>query len=253
MDRTTSLIEAAHHGDKKARKQLIEENLGLVFSILKRFGKVNADREELFQIGTIGLIKAVDHFDTKYEVRLSTYAVPLIVGEIKRFLRDDGPVRVSRSLKENAYKIKKASEELAQQKGREPSLRELSEKTGISVEDIALSLEANAEVESIYRSVYQADGSEVCLADQVVKGSQGGVGKTSFGGYEDTEKEEVVNKLLLSQLMKDLEDRQRMLIELRYYQEKTQMEVAGILGVSQVQVSRMEKKILEIMRKKIRG
>lgn len=252
MDRTTALIEAAHHGDKNAREQLIEENLGLVFSILKRFVNSNVDRDDLFQIGTIGLMKAIDHFDTKFNVKLSTYAVPLITGEIKRFIRDDGPVRVSRSLKENAYRIKRASEELSQKNGKEPTLAELSEKTGIPMEDIVLSMEASVEVESIYKSVYQSDGNEIYLIDQVVRENHSGVGRISADLWEDTEKDGILNKILLGQLINELNDRERRIIEMRYFEEKTQTEVAALLGISQVQVSRMEKKILTSMRKKIR-
>ena len=214
--------------------------------------------EDLFQIGCIGLMKAIDKFDLNYEVRFSTYAVPMIQGEIKRFLRDDGMVKVSRTLKENGWKIKQAAERLSQEFGREATLQELSQATGLETEDIVMALDANVEVESIYKSVYQSDGNEIYLVDQVVSGS-GGVGYSSMsqtmaasgGACEDTEKEKVLNHMLLEQLLGQLDDRERELISMRYFQDKTQVEVAKCLGISQVQVSRMEKRILLQMRQEV--
>ena len=178
MEETAVLIERSQAGDKEARETLIEENLGLVRHIVKRFAGRGYDMEDLFQIGCIGLMKAIDKFDLHYEVRFSTYAVPMIQGEIKRFLRDDGMVKVSRTLKENGWKIKQAAERLSQKLGREATLKELSEATGLETEDIVMALDANVEVESIYKSVYQSDGNEIYLVDQVVGGS-GGMGRPS--------------------------------------------------------------------------
>ncbi|MDE6844867.1 MAG: SigB/SigF/SigG family RNA polymerase sigma factor [Lachnospiraceae bacterium] len=256
MEETAVLIERSQAGDKEARERLIEENLGLVRHIVKRFVGRGYDMEDLFQIGCIGLMKAIDKFDLKYEVRFSTYAVPMIQGEIKRFLRDDGMVKVSRTLKENGWKVKQAAEHLSQEYNREATLQELSDATGLSVEDIVMALDANVEVESIYKSVYQSDGNEIYLVDQVVGGNgvaSHGVGQAMTGGgsHEDTEKEKVLNHMLLEQLLGQLDDKERELIRMRYFQDKTQMEVAKYMGISQVQVSRMEKRILLQLREKV--
>ncbi|MCM1088541.1 MAG: SigB/SigF/SigG family RNA polymerase sigma factor [Blautia sp.] len=250
MEETAVLIERSQAGDKEARERLIEENLGLVRHIVKRFLDRGYDAEDLFQIGCIGLMKAIDKFDLSFDVKFSTYAVPMIQGEIKRFLRDDGMVKVSRTLKENGWKIKQAAEKLMHAYGRDATLQELAEETQLSIEDIVLALDANVEVESIYKSVYQSDGNEIYLVDQVV-GEVGGVGRSVLGDSpggndvcEDTEKEKLLNHMLLEQLLDGLEEKERELIRLRYYQDKTQVEVAKKMGISQVQVSRMEKRIL---------
>ena len=256
MEETAVLIERSQAGDKEAREILIEENLGLVRHIVKRFTGRGYDLEDLFQIGCIGLIKAIDKFDLHYEVRFSTYAVPMIQGEIKRFLRDDGMVKVSRTLKESGWKVKQAAQRLSQEYGREATLQELSEETGLSVEDIVMAIDANVEVESIYKSVYQSDGNEIYLVDQVVSedGSRNGstVGRTAAdGSWGDSEKEKVLNHMLLEQLLSRLDDRERELINMRYFQDKTQVEVAKCMGISQVQVSRMEKRILLQLREEV--
>ncbi len=256
MEETALLIERSQAGDKEAREKLIEENLGLVRHIVKRFLDRGYDAEDLFQIGCIGLMKAIDKFDLSFDVKFSTYAVPMIQGEIKRFLRDDGMVKVSRTLKENGWKIRQAAEKLAHLLGRDATLNELSNETGLSKEDIVMALDANVEVESIYKSVYQSDGNEIYLVDQVV-GEAGGVGRSVLegslrgnnGSCEDTEKEKLLNHMLLEQLLDGLDTKERELIDLRYFQDKTQVEVAKRLGISQVQVSRMEKKILINLRK----
>lgn len=232
----TALMNQAHAGDKAAREKLISDNLGLVWSIVKRFENRGHDREELFQIGTIGLIKAVDKFETSYEVKFSTYAVPMIMGEMRRFLRDNSMMKVSRSLKENGWKIKKASDALYQKLGREATLEEISQETGFSIEDIVEAMEANGEVASIYQPVYKDGDSELYLVDQVCN-----------TGAEGTEK--LVNHLLLEQLLAVLNEEERELIKLRYFKEMTQVQIAEKLGISQVQVSRMEKRILLRMRK----
>lgn len=239
MEDTMTLIERSHHGDKKAREQLVEENMGLVWSIVRRFCGRGTEMEDLFQIGAMGLIKAIDKFDTAFEVKFSTYAVPMITGEIKRFLRDDGIVKVSRTLKENCWKIRRETEKFRYQHGREPTIEELSEQTGLEKEDIAQALESSAEVESIYKTVHQSDGSEMCLLDRLESQSQG-------NGMQ-----QLLNKVALEQLLSELPDTERRLIVMRYLQEKTQTEVAGMLGISQVQVSRMEKRILKQMREKL--
>lgn len=235
MEETIALIEKSHEGDKKARDRLVQSNLGLVWSIVRRFDNRGHEMEDLFQIGSIGLMKAIDKFDTAFDVRFSTYAVPMITGEIKRFLRDDGMIKVSRSLKENAAKIRYAEAQLQKELGREITLAELTEATGIPREEIVMALEANGEVESIYKSIYQSDGHEICLADKLPE--------------KKDENENLLNQMLLKQLMEQLEGMERELIVQRYFQERTQVQVAESLGISQVQVSRLEKKILLRLRR----
>ena len=234
MEDTAVLIAQAQEGDKEARKILIEKNLGLVHHTVKRFWGRGVDVEDLFQIGSIGLMKAIDKFDLSYEVKFSTYAVPMISGEIKRFLRDDGMVKVSRAIKENGWKVKQAREALGHTLGRDATLTEIADMTGLSEDEIVMAMEANIEVESIYKSVYQSEGNEIFLVDKLP--------------VEKDEHEELVNHILLEQLMNGLQEQERQLIKLRYYENKTQMEVAAFLHISQVQVSRLEKKILKYMR-----
>ncbi len=234
MEETAVLLRQAQAGDKEAREVLVEKNLGLVHHIVKRFLGRGYDAEDLFQIGSIGLMKAIDKFDLSYEVKFSTYAVPMIAGEIKRFLRDDGMVKVSRTLKENGFKIRQAAEQVSKQLGREAAISEISEMTGISVEDIVAAMEANVEVESIYKSVYQSDGNEIYMVDRLPSGKD--------------ENEKVLNHMLLEQLLSGLTEDEKKLIALRYFDDKTQMEVAKQMGISQVQVSRLEKRILLRMR-----
>lgn len=244
MDDTKELILRAHNGDKAARDKLVLENIGLVYSVSRRFAGRGYELEDINQIGTIGLIKAIDKFDDSFDVRFSTYAVPMIAGEIKRFLRDDGMLKVSRSLKENGYRIKKASDELVSQNGREATIEELAAATELSVEDVVMALEANTDVESIYRTIYQNDGNEVYLVDKL-SGSSGDTIKDEFAGAQ----EQLLNSILLEQLLAELDELEGKLIMLRYFKEMTQTQVADKLGISQVQVSRLEKKIL----KKLRG
>ena len=251
MEEMSVLIARSQAGERDAREVLIEKNMGLVHHIVRRFMGRGYEAEDLFQIGVIGLMKAIDKFDLELGVKFSTYAVPMITGEIKRFLRDDGPVKVSRTIKENGLKIKMARERLQRESGREPTIQELARATELAPEDVVLALEATIEVESIYAAVYQDDGSEVFLVDKVVRGKNG-VGSSTVGGCDstDTEKEELLNHMLLEQLLNGLEPKDRQLICMRYFQNKTQVEIAASLGVSQVQVSRMEKKILLRMREK---
>ena len=243
MDDTKELIFRAHNGDKAARDKLVLENNGLVYSVSRRFAGRGYELEDINQIGTIGLIKAIDKFDDSFDVRFSTYAVPMIAGEIKRFLRDDGMLKVSRSLKENGYRIKKASDELVSQNGREATIEELAAATELSVEDVVMALEANTDVESIYRTIYQNDGNEVYLVDKL-SGSSGDTVKDEFAGAQ----EQLLNSILLEQLLAELDELEGKLIMLRYFKEMTQTQVADKLGISQVQVSRLEKKILRKLR-----
>lgn len=250
---TIEQIAMAQNGDKTMRDRIVEENVGLVWSIVRRFTNRGYDAEELFQIGCIGLIKAIDKFDTNFEVKFSTYAVPLISGEIKRFLRDDGIVKVSRTLKENGWRIRKEAEKISHDKGREATIEELAMATGLAREDVVLAIEANSEVDSIYRTVYQNEGNDVCMAEILVTKCDGtGVGTTASENiWDDMEKNKLLDSMVLQQLIGELSERERELIRYRYFGERTQSDVARKMGISQVQVSRLEKKILLQLRKKI--
>ncbi len=236
-DRTLVLIGRAHQGDKKARDTLFEENIGLIWSVVKRFRNRGVEMEDLFQIGSIGLLKAVDHFDLNFDVKFSTYAVPMIAGEVKRFLRDDGMIRVSRSLKEVSYKAYQAREKLEVELGREPTVEEVAAAAGSTPEELVMATEAAAEIESLQKVVYQGDGTDILLLDKLPE--------------KGNAQEKVLDRLLLEEILCYLEPQERKLIYMRYFQDMTQSQVAGKLGVSQVQVSRMEKKILKMLRRKI--
>ena len=237
MDHTKELIELAHLGNKEARDFLVLQNMGLVYSVAKRFFNRGYDMEDITQIGTIGLIKAIDKFDLTQPVMFSTYAVPMISGEIKRFIRDDGMIKISRSIKENAWKIRQACELIMQKHGREATLEELVELTGIPKEDIVMALDASKDVESIYQTAYQGDGNTVFIVDKLAATTQ------------ISQNDGVINKMMIKQLIDNLSDMEKDIIRMRYYEDKTQTQVAQKLGISQVQVSRMEKKILFRMRK----
>ena len=191
--------------------------------------------EDLFQIGSIGLLKAVDKFDMSFDVRFSTYAVPMIAGEIKRYLRDDGMLKVSRSLKENHYRIYSVREALTRRLEREPTVEELACEMGISVEELVFTLESGAEVESLHKTIYQGEGTEISLMDKIPE--------------KENRQEKVLNRIFLEEILGSLKAKERKLIYMRYFQNKTQTEIAYELGVSQVQVSRMEKRILRSLQK----
>ena len=235
MDHTIALIQKSHEGDKAAREQLVEENVGLIWCVVKRFYGRGLENEDLFQIGSIGLLNAIDKFDLSYDVKFSTYAVPMISGEIKRFLRDDGMIKVSRTLKELSYKIFQTREKLLDLLGREPTIEELAEKMQIDKEEIVEALEAGSEVESIYKPIHQKEGNEIRLMDKLEE--------------KEHREEKILDHMLLQQLLGTLEKEERTLIYMRYFQDKTQSQVGKELGISQVQVSRMEKKIMENLRK----
>lgn len=237
MADTMELIQMAHDGDKEARDRLVLENIGLVWSIVKRFTGRGCETEDLFQIGSIGLMKAIDHFDLTMDVKLSTYAVPMITGEIRRFLRDDGMIKVSRPLKELAIKISAARENMENRLGREPTIEEIADQVGASREEVAASLEAGAEIESIYRPVSREDEGNGCLLDRIAE-------KTS-------ENEKLLNRLVLKELIQDLGEQEQEIIIRRYFDNQTQTKIAKDLDISQVQVSRLEKKILKQMREKM--
>ena len=230
MDRTLVLIGRAHQGDKAAIDLLFEENTGLIYSVAKRFLGRGVEMEDLFQIGSIGLLKAVDKFDMSYDVKFSTYAVPMIIGEIKRYLRDDGILKVSRSLKENHYRIYQVREALMRRLEREPTTGEMAEEMGISIEELVMTMESGAEVESLHKTIYQGEGTEISLMDKLPE--------------KENRQEKVLDRIFLEEILGTLEAKERRLIYMRYFQNMTQMEIAHELGVSQVQVSRMEKRIL---------
>ena len=237
MDHTIVLIQKSREGDKEARARLVEENTGLVWCVVKRFYNRGVEMEDLFQIGTIGLLKAIDKFDLNYDVKFSTYAVPMITGEIKRFLRDDGMIKVSRSLKELSYKAYLCREKLQERFGREPSVTELAGELGVEPEELMAALDASSEVESLHKPIYQSDGQEVSLMDRLP--------------WRAEPEEEILDHLLLKELLGGLEKEERQLIYLRYFADRTQAQAGKELGISQVQVSRLEKKILKSMREQI--
>jgi len=234
MDETMKLINMAHEGDKAARDQLVMDNVGLIWSIVRRFSGRGYEMEDLFQIGSIGLIKAIDKFDTGFEVKFSTYAVPMITGEIKRFLRDDGMIKVSRSIKELGFKVRAAREEMTYSLGREPTIEEIAARLETSREEVAASMEAGAEVESLYRPTGNGDDNTMFLMDRLEE--------------ENNDHEELLNRMVLKELMEDLGEEQREIIVRRYFYNQTQTQIAKELGISQVQVSRLEKRILKEMR-----
>lgn len=237
MEHTLTLLQKAHAGDKAARDTLVEENMGLIWSIVRRFANRGVEAEDLFQIGSIGLMKAIDKFDTSYEVQFSTYAVPMITGEIKRFLRDDGMVKVSRPLKELSFKAYAVRERLERENGCEPSLADIARELDVQMEELIMAMESGAEVESLQKTIYQGEGNEISLMDHLESG--------------ENQAEEALNRVMLQELLDKLGSKERRLIYMRYFEDKTQTEIAGELGISQVQVSRLEKKILKSMKGKL--
>ena len=234
---TLELIKMSREGDKEARDLVVTQNVGLVWSIVRRFANRGHEMEDLFQIGSIGLIKAIDKFDYSYEVKFSTYAVPMITGEIKRFLRDDGMIKVSRTLKESAAKIRAYRERYGNMYGREPTVEETSKELSITREEILMALETGAEVESLYKTIYQGDGSPIYLIDKLAETKD--------------ESENMIDRLALKEIIATLDEREQEIIKLRYFKDRTQTDIAKELGISQVQVSRMEKRILKILKDKL--
>ena len=232
-EETIALIKRAQSGDATAEETLVVKNIALVKSIVRGYLKRGAEYEDLMQIGSMGLVKAIKGYDERFHVRFSTYAVPMISGEIKRFLRDDGMIKVSRSLKENAIKVFRAQETLKKELGREPELSELAQKTQISEEDIVACLDAVRDPISIYEPVYQDKNAKSALLLDTMT--------------DVTVKEEnlVTDRLLLQELLAKLSERERRIILLRFFRDKTQSEIARDIGVSQVQVSRLLLKTME--------
>ncbi len=233
----SELLPLAKAGDAEAMNKLIEANLPLVTSISKKFINRGYDYEDIYQIGCMGLVKAINNFNDKYNVKFSTYAVPMIIGEIKRFLRDDGIIKVSRNVKSLAKKLHFDKEALTKKLNRDPSIEELAEFSGIDKEEILVALESSASMQYLYEVIHQDDGSPVLLID-----------KLSQNAAED---KNLTEKIALKEALKTLDVKSRQIIVLRYFKDKTQIQVAKMLGISQVQVSRIEKKVLLEMRKQL--
>ena len=230
---TLTLINRAHQGDKLARDKILIENTGLIWSIVRRFLNRGHEGEDLFQIGCIGMLKAIDRFDTEFDVAFSTYAVPMIAGEIRRFIRDDGIVKISRKIKENQMKIMHQREIYINEKKQEPTIEELEKVCDLTKEEIVMAMDASRNVESIDKEMYSKDSSYTLM---------------DLAEDDTNIEEKVLNKIMVQQLMDMLESKERKIINLRYFKNKTQSQVAKEMGMTQVQVSRLEKKILNSMR-----
>ena len=228
------LFAKINQGDLEAREAYIEGNLRLVLSVIKRFSSANENADDLFQIGCVGLIKAIDNFNAELGVKFSTYAVPMIIGEVRRFLRENSSIRVSRSLKDTAYKAIYAKENMTKKNLKEPTIEEIASEIGIAKEDIVYALDAIQSPMSLYEPIYTDGGDTLYVMDQV---------------SDKKNKEEIwVENIAIGEAMKKLNDREREIIELRFFDGKTQMEVSDMIGISQAQVSRLEKNALKTMR-----
>ncbi|MCH1624821.1 RNA polymerase sporulation sigma factor SigF [Fredinandcohnia quinoae] len=227
-----NLIKQSQEGHQEARDLIVQKNMRLVWSVVQRFLNRGYEPDDLFQIGCIGLLKSVDKFDLSYDVKFSTYAVPMIIGEIQRFIRDDGTVKVSRSLKETGNKIRRSKDELSKRLGRVPTIVEIAEFLEITPEEVVLAQEASRAPSSIHETVYENDGDPITLLDQIA----------------DNSEMKWFDKIALKEAISELDERERLIVYLRYYKDQTQSEVALRLGISQVQVSRLEKKILQQMK-----
>lgn len=231
-DEIRQMIADSQAGDTTARDTLVLTNQRLVWAVVQRFLGRGYEPEDLFQIGCIGLMKAIDKFDLSFEVKFSTYAVPMIIGEIQRFLRDDSTVKVSRSLKETAKHIRHARDDLAKELGRQPRITEIAEKLGIEPTEVVFAQEAMRTPASIHETVYENDGDPIYLMDQIAEDE-------NVGWFD---------KIALHEILNRLPERERLIVYLRFFKDKTQSDVAKVLGISQVQVSRLEKKILHVIR-----
>lgn len=236
-DDNRELIKCAKEGSKEALDKLVKNNLPLVSAISRKFLNRGYEYDDIFQIGCMGLVKAINNFESKYNVKFSTYAVPMIMGEIKRFLRDDGLIKVSRSVKNTARQLHYDREKLVKKLNREPTIEELSKFSGISTEEIVFATESTVNTQYLYDVVHQDDGSPVLLIDKISKTAD-----------EDTE---VIDKIILKEAINNLDSKSRQIIILRYFKDKTQIQVAKLLGISQVQVSRIEKRVLKLMKEKL--
>ena len=225
-DEMRELLDRSHHGDKDARDKLICGNLRLVLSVIQRFTSRGENPDDLFQVGCIGLIKAIDNFDPSHEVMFSTYGVPMISGEVKRFLRDNNAVRVSRSMRDTAYRAMQIKEQLTNENGKEPNITEIAKRMELPPEDIVIALESIVEPVSLYEPVFSDSGDTIYIMDQVKGG-------TTDGDW--------LEEIAMREAIRDLTDRERKILSMRFIDGKTQTEVAGEIGISQAQVSRLEK------------
>ena len=232
-NQVSDIIEA-QNGDKSAMEKLINNNNGLIWSIVKRFIDRGYETEDLYQIAVIGFMRAIKKFDTSFEVKLSTYAVPYILGDLRRYMQTEGPIKISRSIKELLYKISELEKEYLK-KGKEASIEEIANEIGVSKEDIVMALESKKPVNSIYEN--ESDEEGLRLMDKI-----------STNVDEQTL---IANKLTISELIENLEEKEKQIILLRYFRGKTQTEVAKVMGVNQVQISRIEKRVLELMKRKL--
>ena len=228
------LLARAQKGDAQSRERLINCNLKLVFNLVKRFHNRGYELEDLFQIGCIGLMKAIDKFDLSFNVRFSTYAVPMIVGEIRRFLRDDNPIKISRSIKETAYRVQQGREALVAKIGREPTINEIASEIGLTREEVVTAMEAVQPPSSIYETLHQEDGDPIYLLDQLSEDSSSMLPR--------------LDNIAVKEVLKHLPDRDRLILLWRFFADKTQGEIAVKLGLSQVQVSRLERQALKKIR-----
>lgn len=225
-DEMRELLDRSHHGDKDARDKLICGNLRLVLSVIQRFTSRGENPDDLFQVGCIGLIKAIDNFDPSHEVMFSTYGVPMISGEVKRFLRDNNAVRISRSMRDTAYRAMQIKEQLTNENGKEPNITEIAKRMELPPEDVVIALESIVEPVSLYEPVFSDGGDTIYIMDQVKGG-------TTDGDW--------LEEIAMREAIRDLTDRERKILSMRFIDGKTQTEVAGEIGISQAQVSRLEK------------
>lgn len=234
---TRELLEKARGGDKQAREKLIAGNLRLVLSVVQRFGSRGEAADDLFQVGCVGLIKSIDHFDLSLNVRFSTYAVPMIIGEIRRYLRDNSAIRVSRSMRDTAYKVLQVRDRYLAENQREPTVEQIAQELGIPREEVVFAMDAIVDPVSLYEPVYSDGGDAICVMDQV-------------SDTRNTD-EAWTDRIALKEAMKRLDDRERRILSLRFYEGKTQMEVSAEVGISQAQVSRLEKGAINTIKKNI--
>ena len=234
---TDALLHRAKDGDAAAREKLVEGNLRLVLSVIQRFAGRGESVDDLFQVGCVGLIKAIDNFDISQPVKFSTYGVPMIVGEIRRYLRDNSAIRVSRSMRDTAYQVLQAREHLMAENQKEPTVEEIAKVLDIPREEVVFAMDAIVDPVSLYEPIYDSGGDAICVMDQV-------------GDTKNTD-EQWLEHLALSNAISDLNEREKKILSLRFYAGKTQMEVAGEIGISQAQVSRLEKNALGKIRKNI--
>ena len=236
-DETQALLLRAKQGDMKAREELIAGNLRLVLSVIQRFANRGENADDLFQVGCIGLIKAIDNFNTDLDVRFSTYGVPMIVGEIRRYLRDNSAIRVSRSMRDTAYKVLQVRDKYLAENQREPTVEQIAQELGIPREEVVFAMDAIVDPVSLYEPVYSDGGDAICVMDQV-------------SDTRNTD-EAWTDRIALKEAMKRLDDRERRILSLRFYEGKTQMEVSAEVGISQAQVSRLEKGAINTIKKNL--